>query len=222
MDIAARSSRLAEAGCADGMQDREDSETPVRGLEQLLDEVEAVSNAPAEAGSVSLGDIVGRLGSRSFAPLLLLAGIVMLAPIIGDIPGVPMLLGAVVILVAGQLLLRRDHVWLPRWLLERSVAADKVRKTVGWLRRPARFVDRWSGPRQTWLVHHAGASVIAVACILVASATPIMEVIPFSANLAGVAITALGLALLAEDGVIALVAIAFCIAAIVLVVMAFV
>lgn len=203
------------------MQDRNDRGLDIKGLEQLLDEIEAVSKTPRDAAAlISLDDILDWLGPRSFAPLLLLAGLLMLAPVIGDIPGVPVMLGTVVILVASQFLLRREHVWLPRWLLDRSVRAENVQKTVDWLRRPARFVDRWAGPRQTWLVHHAGASVIAVACILVASVTPIMEVIPFSANLAGAAITALGLSLLAEDGLIAILAIALCAGAIVLVVMA--
>lgn len=203
------------------MQDRDDRGLDIKGLEQLLDEIEAVSKTPRDAAAlISLDDILDWLGPRSFAPLLLLAGLLMLAPVIGDIPGVPVMLGTVVILVASQFLLRREHVWLPRWLLDRSVSAENVQKTIDWLRRPARFVDRWAGPRQTWLVHHAGASVIAVACILVASVTPIMEVIPFSANLAGAAITALGLSLLAEDGLIAIIAIALCAGAIVLVVMA--
>ncbi len=175
----------------------------ITGLQRLLDEVETASRNPADGSSqVSLDDILDRLGRRSFAPMLLLAGLIMLAPVIGDIPGVPVVLGMVVILVASQLLLRREHVWLPRWLLRRSVSADKVRKAVRWLRRPARFVDDWSARRQTWLVRHAGVYVIAAACIVVAAATPLMEVVPFSANFAGAAITALGLALLTEDGLI--------------------
>lgn len=95
-------------------------------------------------------------------------------------------------------------------MLRRSVEGGKIRRSVRWLQRPARFVDRWSGPRQTWLVRGAGLYVIAVACILVAAVLPMMELVPFSANLAGLAITAFGLAMIAEDGVIALVAIGLC------------
>src|SRR5690606_4512591 len=57
--------------------------------------------------------------------------------------------------------------------------------------------------------------VLAAACILAAAATPVMELIPFGASLAGVAITAFGLALIARDGaiaIVAIVAIAVCIA----------
>lgn len=40
------------------------------------------------------------VGRKSFGPLLLLAGLNMTAPVIGDIPGVPVILGVFVLLVA--------------------------------------------------------------------------------------------------------------------------
>ncbi len=50
---------------------------------------------------------------------------------------------------------------------------------------------------------------MAVSCILIAAAMPAMEFIPFSANLAGAALTAFGLSLIAHDGVLALFAFGF-------------
>ncbi len=177
---------------------------PVTSVQDLLDRIEAA----AERDRVSLEEVMTALGERSFAPLLLVAGLVILAPVVGDIPGVPVLMGTVVVLVAGQILLRRRHLWLPGWLLRRDVATDKLCKAVSWLRRPARFVDRWTRPRLCPLVRHASVHVIAATCIVIAAATPVMEFVPFSANVAGVAITAFALALTAQDGLLALVAIA--------------
>lgn len=45
---------------------------------------------------------------------------------------------------------------------------------------------------------------VAIAAILIAAGMPLMEVVPFSANLAGVALTTFGLALLFRDGLLAL------------------
>ena len=133
----------------------------------------------------------------------------MMAPVVGDIPGVPVLMGLIVILAAGQFLLGREHVWMPGWLLRRSAEDRKICKAVSWLRPAARVIDRWSKPRLTQMTRGAGFFVIGVACVVIAAATPLMEVVPMSANVAGLAITAFGVALIAADGAVALIAIAF-------------
>src|SRR5919106_4048261 len=92
-------------------------------LEQLLD---CIGKANTSRGQVSLGAILESVGSRSFGPLLLVAGLIILAPFIGGIPGVPTTMATLVLLSAGQLLFRREQFWLPRWLLKRSLAQHKV------------------------------------------------------------------------------------------------
>ncbi|NKE71660.1 exopolysaccharide biosynthesis protein [Candidatus Manganitrophus noduliformans] len=174
-------------------------------LEQLLDRIEKA----ADDDRVSLDAILDVVGRSSFGPLLLVAGLVTLAPIIGDIPGVPTIVAVFVLLTAGQLLFRREHIWLPRWLLKRSVARNKLCKALGWLRRPARFVDRLLRPRLTIFTQGAGIYAVAIGCIVIAAAMPVMELVPFSANGAGAALTAFGLSLIARDGLLALLAFLF-------------
>lgn len=164
---------------------------------------------PSGGGSVTLDEILEAVGRRSFGPLLLLAGLVVLAPLVGDIPTVPTIMAVLVLLVAVQLLLRRDEFWLPDWLLRRSVERKKVRKAVLWLRRPAGWVDRVLRPRLTALTGDTGAVAVAVSCILIALAMPPMEFVPFSANVAGAALTAFGLSLITRDGLLALAAFSF-------------
>lgn len=178
----------------------------VTNLEQLLDRI---TEAARGHDRVSLGGILKVIGRRSFGPLLLFAGLIALSPVIGDTPGVPTAVGIFVLLITAQLLFGRDYVWLPRWLLERSVAQDKLCKALGWLRKPARYVDRLLRPRLTALTHTAGMYVIASVCIVIAAAMPVMEVVPFVANGAGAALTAFGLALVAHDGLLAIFAFAF-------------
>lgn len=175
-------------------------------LGQLLDRIEATANRDKQ---ISLNAILEAVGRRSFGPILLVAGLVMLAPIVGDIPGVPVMMGAMVVLIAGQLLFYRQHVWLPHWLLKRSVTQSKLCETLAWLRSPARFIDRLVRPRLTRFTHQTGVYAIAVVSILISAATPVMEAVPFSANIAGAAITAFGLALIAHDGLLALIAFVF-------------
>ena len=172
-------------------------------LEELL---ERIGEAPDDEGQVSLDSILDVVGRRSFGPVLLVAGLITLAPIIGDIPGVPGIMGVLVALVSVQVLFRHEHFWLPGWMLRRSVSREKLGKALGWLERPARFIDRLLRPRLTALTRPFGAYVIAFICLQIALIMPFMEVVPFSANAAGLVLTAFGLALIACDGVLALVA----------------
>jgi hypothetical protein len=176
-------------------------------LLELLDQLEASAD---DGDTVSLDSLMDAVGRRSFGPILVLVGLIILAPLVGDIPGVPTLMAVVLVLIAGQVLLRRKHLWLPRWLLDRSVASHKFKKAVKWLRRPARAIDRVLRPRLTYLTHAVGIQMTAILCIIIAAALPPMELVPFSANAAGIAITALGLALIAHDGYLALGAIVIC------------
>lgn len=175
-------------------------------LAQLLDRIRATTT---EGRRVSMGEILDEVGPRSFGALLLVAGLITLMPLVGDIPGVPTIMALFVALIAGQLLLGRRHLWLPDWLLNRSVERDKLDTALDWMDRPAHVIDRWLQPRLRAFTHRAATYPIAIACLFVAAVMPVLEVIPFSANLAGAALTAFGLSLIAHDGLLALFAFGF-------------
>lgn len=158
----------------------------------------------AQADKVSIKSIMDHVGHRSFGSLLLVAGLLTLAPIIGDIPGVPTLIGMFVLLIAGQLLMGQHYFWLPKWLLNRAITAEKLTKALDWLDKPAAIIDKFIKPRLLLFVSGFAKYMIAIMCVVIALCMPIMEVVPFSANLAGIALAAFGLSLIAEDGVLAL------------------
>ncbi|MFP4282375.1 MAG: exopolysaccharide biosynthesis protein [Verrucomicrobiota bacterium] len=172
-------------------------------LQDLLDRIEEASH---EGARVRVRTVLEQVGYRSFGPLLLLAGLVTLAPLIGDVPGVPTLVALFVLLIAVQLLMRRKYFWLPRWMIERSVSAEKFCRAVRWSRSPARWIDRLLRPRLAVFSRGPAVGVIATVCMAIACLMPLMEVIPFSANGAGAALSTFGLALIARDGLLALVA----------------
>lgn len=175
-------------------------EGDITNLQQMLDRIEASAK---DEERISLGQIVEAVGSRSFGPLLLMAGVIMASPLTG-IPSVPTSMGLVVLLISAQLLFRRQHFWLPRWLLKRSMAADKFIKGIDWLRPYARFIDRWLRPRLPLFTDGVSIYIIALAGIAIAAGMPLMELVPFSAHIAGLALTAFGLSLIAKDGLLAL------------------
>ena len=179
----------------------------IQDLEDLISRIGEAADANGDR--VSIEDVLDKVGYRSFAPFLLLAGIVSMAPVISDIPGVPVMAGLLVALVAGQLIAGRKQFWLPQWLLRRSMKSKSLRKGLSYLEKPARFIDRIIHPRWTGITRHAGTYAIALASVAVALLTPAMEFVPFSAILAGIAFTAFGLALVANDGLLAIIAFVF-------------
>lgn len=179
------------------------SEKNLLNVKQLLD---LIGTAAQNKDSVSLGAILEVLGARSFGPLLLLSGLITLAPLIGDIPGVPTIIGLFVLLMGVQLMLGFKHFWLPEWLLHRSVDKGKLHKALEWLKSPAYYIDKLLKPRLTMFVNGISTYIIAFLCVIIAMSMPALELIPFSANAAGAAFTIFGLSLIAEDGLLSLIA----------------
>ncbi|WP_341938145.1 exopolysaccharide biosynthesis protein [Marinimicrobium sp. C2-29] len=173
-----------------------------RNLEQLLNHIARVS---ADQERVSIGTVVNSVGQRSFAPLLLVIGAALTSPLSG-IPGFPTTMAIFVLLVAVQLLVGRDHFWLPQWLLRRSVPRARLLQGIHWLQRPAQLIDRAVKPRLTLFVRGTGQYTIAAICIVIALGVPLLEIVPFLATLAGVVLTMFGLSLVAYDGALALLA----------------
>jgi hypothetical protein len=172
-------------------------------LEHLLDRL---MSAAEDRDPVPLGRIFESIGNRSFGPLLLAAGVILVSPL-SAIPGMATLMGLFVFAIAVQLLIARRHFWLPGWLLRRSVARAGLEKSVRRIRPSARVVDRYIRPRLRIAVQGAGLHLIALLCVILAAAMPMMELVPFSASAAGFALTAFGLALTARDGFLAVVAV---------------
>lgn len=171
-------------------------------LEQLLDRIDKAAKGK---NHVSLEVIINEIGSRSFGPLLLMVGVILASPLSG-IPGMPTTMGLFIMLVSMQLFLRRKSFWLPHWLLNRSAEQKNIYKAIAWLRAPASFIDRWIQPRLPFLIHGISIYFIAFICLIIAIGMPFMEFVPFSASAAGTILAAFGLALIAHDGLLALLA----------------
>ena len=177
---------------------------PLKNLEQLLDRI---SELARRHDQVSIGMVVEAVGNRSFGPLLMLIGITLFSPLSG-VPGMSVFMAAFVLLIAVQMLIGRQQFWLPAYILNRSVEYGKLQKALHWLSKPASAIDRVLKPRLTFLVHHGGSHSIAALCVLVGLCMPFMELVPFSSSAAGLALLALGLALVVHDGLLVLLAIA--------------
>jgi hypothetical protein len=174
-------------------------------LEALLDAIERTTKK--DGPKVTVGEMLETVGERSFGPLLTVAGVLGMSPL-SAIPGVPTTLAVIVLLIAGQLLIGRDTIWLPRFLLRRSVSADKLERAVRLLRRPLHAIDRLVKPRLAVLTTPLADRFVAAICVLLALATPPLELLPFVAFIPSTAIAFFGVGLVARDGLVILIGLA--------------
>lgn len=86
--------------------------------------------AHAGAGDrIRMGDIVAALGDRAFALLILIFALPN-AIGLGGIPGLSTIFGVPQIFIAIQMAMGRERPWLPRWVLDKSLArGDFVKMT---------------------------------------------------------------------------------------------
>jgi hypothetical protein len=175
-------------------------------LDALLDDTQAA--ADHAGGEVTVGQIMDSIGRRSFGPLLLLPALIAFTPL-GGVPLLPTALATITILIAAQMLIGMDHVWLPQAVQRRGVGAGKLDKSVDWLRPAARVVDKLIRPRLDQLTQPPFVQAAAFVCILVALTVPPLEIIPFGGTVSWAAIGLFGLALIAHDGLLVIVAFAF-------------
>ena len=176
-------------------------------LKEMLQRMDSLSN---QQEHVSFGDALDAAGDNTFASILLMIGIFMLVPGPADIPGVPVVLGILVIIICVQMLVGRKHLWVPHSLEKRQMTSQRLQRMIHWLHKPANWMDRITKQRFRWLTNRLGVKIIGIVCILIAATTPILEFVPFSANVAGASIAMCALALIAKDGLVAAGAFVFC------------
>lgn len=162
-------------------------------------------------GRLSVDELMDAIGQRTFGPLLLVPSLIAVSPV-GAIPGLPAVTSVVIVLVATAILLHHDHVWIPRWLGRRSVDAGKMERGLTKFRPVARFIDHLLLPRLAWLTRGVFFYVIAVVVLLIGLVTPILELVPLGGIPPNAAVVAFSLAIIAKDGLWALIAFAFTIA----------
>ena len=179
--------------------------------ERNLDSMEAVMDVMVTAGAderVCVGDLVDEIDGNAFGPLMLVPALVAVTPASG-IPGMTAICGLIIALIAVQIVFRRKALWLPGFLRRRSVSRSRLERVRDWLAKPARLIDRLTGKRLSFLVKPPFDIGAALICLCIGLAMPFMEFIPFSGTMAGIAVSLFALALVTEDGLLAVLGTAF-------------
>lgn len=171
-------------------------------LEDLLGQIEALADRDDR---VRLRDLHDLIGVRAFGPLLLVMALVALTPI-GAVPALPTALAIAVTLIAGQVVLGRNRLWLPDFVERRHVSSKKLKASVRALSRPARWLDAVVRPRLERLTEPPFDRLVALACVAIALMIPPLEFVPFGVAAPALALALIGLALTTRDGLVVILA----------------
>ena len=172
--------------------------TDGHGVNEILDRLHETAEGESK---VSIGDVVDALGDRGYGPLLFVPALIDISPI-GGIPTLPSILALIMVLIAVQIILGRETMWLPGFLRRRSVSADKMKKTTDKLRPVARWLDRWFHGRLKWLTSRWVIRFAAVLIVFLCLSVPPLELLPFATTVPMAAIASFGLALTLLDGLL--------------------
>lgn len=175
--------------------------------ESISEVLDCVEDAGAGDTRVSVADILAEIGDNAFAPAILIPALVMVSPATA-LFGVASFCGLLIGLIAFQMLIGQQRLWLPRFVLGRTISRRRLDSVLGWLTRPARFVDRLAGKRMSFLVRPPLTRLWALLCLLLALVVPVFELVPMSATIIGAAIALFALAMVAKDGLFALLGLA--------------
>jgi len=147
---------------------------------------------------ISLRDIAGLLGNRSFGFLLLVFTLPNTIPL--GIPGISTVTGIPLALVALQMTVGMPRPYLPKWIGDRSIRRYDFRRlmqqTAPWLQR----LERLMRPRWLAMSGVAGERAFGLVCLILAVVLALP--IPFGNVPPAIGIALIALGLIEKDGVL--------------------
>lgn len=171
-------------------------------LRSLGDILDAVQNA-GHKDKTAVEDILTAVGTRSFAPIILIPALILISPLSG-IFGLSTIGAMFILLITVQKLIGRAHVWMPGIITRRKVATTRVTSAVKWLRKPCNFIDRHTHQRLSLLTSRPSNVVTLLTIVAITLIIPFLEVLPMVTSIFATAISFFAIALLARDGVFTL------------------
>lgn len=147
---------------------------------------------------ISMRELKDSLGRRSFGLILFVLAIPNVLPFVA-IPGVSSVIGAPILLIAFQMMLGYQHIWLPKWIANSSMSSQNflkiIEKAAPWLARMEKLLKpRWNGLAKGKIEPYLGAVCVLMAFLL-------MLPIPLGNLFPAISILLISLGLIERDGV---------------------
>ena len=154
------------------------------------------------ADRVSIGDLLEGLGRAALGLGLMIPALLALIPLPGPFG---MVLGAMIAVIAIQVMTGQTRLRLPRFVAVRTIPSAPVAVAIRRFAAPLRWAERFSTPRR-WLPLTGRVARVALAAPLLLMAVALALPIPLGNGLPAIALTVFAVGFMERDGAAILVA----------------
>lgn len=151
---------------------------------------------------VTLRCMIEAFGKSSFTTAMCVPALLVTSPLSG-IPLFSSACGILIASIAAQMLVGRDHLWLPAFVMNRSVGNDKMLAALQRLHRIGERIDTITRPRLRPLMTRPFRKLYQALCVLCGVLMIFLEIVPFSSSILGMATILFATAMIVRDGVLA-------------------
>lgn len=148
---------------------------------------------------MTIREMLDRVGPRSFGAVLLVPALILVSPL-SIIPLMPTIGGLVILTISIQAFFGRRHLWLPRFLADRTLSKSQLVRAVAFLRKPAGWLDRHSRRRLHLLTGTPLDRVALLSVGMVAATWPFLELVPMFTSISAAGVALVAFALMVRDG----------------------
>ena len=153
-----------------------------------------------DGDTVRFGDLVHRVEERGYGPLIAFLAAFVALPT-GAIPGVPALIGVMLILLGGQMLIG-SRLWFPSKLEDIEIETEKVHNAIEKARPWAERLESFVTNRLSALCTGPVSKRLTALCIVGCGAIMVpLGFVPFAPLVLGLSALVLGIGITARDGV---------------------
>lgn len=131
---------------------------------------------------ISLDMLIRALGERSHYTLLLVIAALAATPLSG-IPGVSVVCGLLITIIAGERIVSGDRIRFSSWAKWQNLPAGKARDTLKKIRPAIEWVDRHTHRRLGWLMASPMNRLPLLVCLVGGLVLPFLELVPFTSSI---------------------------------------
>ncbi len=152
---------------------------------------------------VQIADLLDSLNTRSHGPMLLFPSVIAISPL-GMIPGMSIVTGTLVILIAAQMIFFSERPWVPKRIASFQFSRDNLKQNVQKWQKWIDWFERFIHQRMQFFTRGVMMYPVAIACIGLALLFYPLSLVPFGVVVPGLAIALFALGLTARDGLLVL------------------